>query len=181
MGRSNSVPNVLNQVSDHRGMACYTPSTTDKRAGRRLTEKVKVLIVVLLDNLDADDNVERPPEDFDGRDINRLGRDHADSLKLDLGRGGRARVEVAEGGDQGERAGQVGVVGEQGADRELCGHGGVDGGGGGEQSPRRAETEREREGAASASAKRTKESRDWDPGVVARGSGTSAERSCFRC
>jgi hypothetical protein len=128
MGRSNSMPNVSDQLSDHYGMACYTPSTTDKRAGRRLTEKVEVLIVVLLDNLDADDDVERPPEDFDGRNINRLGRDDADGLKLDLGRGGRARVEVAEGGDQGERAGQVGVVGEQGADRELCGHGGVDGG-----------------------------------------------------
>jgi hypothetical protein len=161
------MPNASDQLSDHRGMACDTPSTTDKRAGRRLTEKVKVLIVVLLDNLDADDDVERPPEDFDGRNINRLGRDDADSLKLDLGRGGRARVEVAEGGDQGERAGQVGVVGEQGADRVLCGHGGVGGvGGSGEQSPRRAETEREKERRARRPRGRRKVA-TGDPGAVA--------------
>ena len=76
----------------------------DRESQQTLTEETELSVVLLFDDLDADDNVICSPEQSDRRYIDRFRRDEADRLELYFRWGGGKRVHVLESRDKGESA-----------------------------------------------------------------------------
>ena len=91
--------------------------------GTGLTEQLQTALVGIFKDLDADNKVERLSEKLYCRDIDGLWGDETDmgdgwGVAVCVGGG----VEVAEGSDLGECAGEVGVGGYEGDKGEGAGH-----------------------------------------------------------
>jgi hypothetical protein len=73
----------------------------------KLTEKLEIAIILLLEDFDAYDQIKNPSESLDGSDINDFWSYQANQLKGDLWEDGRGRVEVAQSSSLGQSARKV--------------------------------------------------------------------------